>query len=127
MYCSIPKFFIPNTMVLSTSHSRAFLSKYLITEKAVTSSNKKECVQAAGTAEDREPLAIFLGEFFAHTSFALHCPLLVWWDSVKNVIWCSHLFTEECKEHFYLIADWFKCVPPKTGILNLLETQVNVA
>jgi hypothetical protein len=48
MYRSVPLFLIPNTMVLSTSHSRAFLSKYFITEKAVTSSSKKEWLQATG-------------------------------------------------------------------------------
>jgi hypothetical protein len=85
------------------------------------------CTGSRHSAEGREPLAIFLGEFFAHTSFFLHCPLLVWWDSVKNVIWCSHLLIEECKKHFYLIADRFKCVPPKTDILNLIETQVIIA
>jgi len=77
MYCSIPPFLIPNTKVLSTSHSRAFLSKYLITEKAVTSFSKKrkECIQATGALQRAdEPLAIFLGEFspILHSFFTVH-------------------------------------------------------
>jgi len=68
---------VPNTMVLPTSHSRAFLSKYLITEMAVTSSSnkKKEFIQAIGTLQRAdEPLAIFLGEFspILHSFFTVH-------------------------------------------------------
>jgi hypothetical protein len=75
MYCSIPVLFIPNTTVLSTSHSRAFLSKHLLTEKAVTSTSKKECIQVTGTLQrEDDPLAIFLAEFspILHSFFTVH-------------------------------------------------------
>lgn len=122
------QFFIPNTMVLPTSHSRAFLSKYLITEMAVTSSRKKGTYTGNRHSVESSRASGYISRWiFAQTSFVLHFPLLVWCDSAKNFIWYSHMSAEECTKYFYLIADGFKCVFLKTDILNLLETHVNVA
>jgi hypothetical protein len=103
-------------MVLSTSHSRAFLSKYLIIEKAVTSSSKKkkECIKATGTLQRAdEPLAILLAEFspILHSFFTVHnwCGVI----QLRTLYGVAICLQKNEKNHFYLIADWFKCFPPK--------------
>lgn len=102
-------------MVLSTSHSKAFLSKYLITEKVMTSSSKekKECIKATGTLQRAdEPLAIFLGEFspILHSFFTVHhwCGVIQL-RTLYGVAKCL----QKNEKNFYLIADGFECFLPK--------------